>query len=125
MKITRLLVVLAALLSLNAVGAGAASATTVNECQGQLMTLHDNTLAAQASFTNQKDISGLVTKLDAASAKLAAGKNTDAVAKLVDFQTTLNTLATDPKPKVDPAVAQALSDDAQGVIYCINEIGTA
>jgi hypothetical protein len=125
MKITRLLVVLAALVSLTAVGAGAASATTVDVCQGQLMMLRDNTLAAQASFTNQKDISGLVTKLDAASAKLAAGKNTDAVAKLVDFQTTLNTLATDPKPKVDPAVAQALSDDAQGVIYCINEIGTA
>ena len=125
MKITRLLVVLAALLSLNAVGAGAASATTVNECQGQLMTLHDNTLAAQASFTNQKDIRGLVAKVVEASAKLAAGKNTDAVAKLVDFQTTLNALATAPKPKVDPAVAQGLSDDAQGVIVCINEIGTA
>ena len=125
MKITRLLVVLAALVSLTAVGAGAASATTVDVCQGQLMMLRDNTLAAEASFTNQKDIGGLVTKLDAASAKLAAGKNTDAVAKLVDFQTTLNTLATDPKPKVDPAVAQELSDDAQGVIYCINEIGTA
>ena len=78
---------LAALLSLTAVGAGAASATTVDECQGQLMTLRDNTLAAQASFTNQKDVGGLLAKLDAASAKLAAGKNTDAVAKLVDFQT--------------------------------------
>jgi hypothetical protein len=125
MKITRLLVVLAALLSLNAVGAGAASATTVDECQGQLMTLRDNTLAAPTSFTNQKEIRGLVAKVEDASAKLAAGKNTDAVAKLVDFQTTLNTLAAAPKPKVDPAVAQALSDDAQGVIVCINEIGTA
>ena len=125
MKITRLLVVLAALLSLTAVGAGAASATTVDECQGQLMTLRDNTLAAQASFTNQKDMDGLVAKMEAASAKLAAGKNTDAVAKLVDFQTTLNTLAAAPKPKVDPAVAQALSAEAQGVIVCINEIGTA
>jgi hypothetical protein len=54
-------------------------------------------------------VDGLVAKLDAASAKLAAGKNTDAVAKLVDFQTTLNALATAPKPKVDPVVAQALS----------------
>jgi hypothetical protein len=89
------------------------------------MALRDNTLAAQESFTNQKDVGGLVAKLDAASAKLAAGKNTDAVAKLVDFQTTLNTLATAPKPKVDPAVAQALSAEAQGVIVCINELGTA
>jgi hypothetical protein len=89
------------------------------------MTLRDNTLAAQASFTNQKDVGGLLAKLDAASAKLAAGKNTDAVAKLVDFQTTLNPLASAPKPKVDAAVAQALSAEAQGVIGCINEIGTA
>jgi hypothetical protein len=125
MKITRLLAVLAALLSLTAVGASAASATTVDECQGQLMTLRDKTLAAQASFTNQRDVGGLVAKLDAASAKLAAGKATDPVAKLVDFQTTLNTLATAPKPKVDPAVAQALSAEAQGVIVCINELGTA
>jgi hypothetical protein len=125
MKITRLLVVLAALLSLTAVGAGAASAATVDECQDQLMTLRDNTLAAQASFTNQKDVDGLVAKVEAASAKLAADKNTDAVAKLVDFQTTLNALAAAPKPKVDPAVAQALSAEAQGVIVCINEIGTA
>ena len=68
---------------------------------------------------------GLLAKLDAASAKLAAGKTTDAVGKLVDFQTTLNALATAPKPKVDPAVAQALSADARGVVVCINEIGTA
>src|SRR5918995_4058749 len=88
MKITRLLAVLAALLSLNAVGAGAASATTVDECQGQLMTLRYDTLAAQTSFTSQKDVGGLVAKVNAASEKLAAGKNTDAVVKLIDFQTT-------------------------------------
>ena len=122
MKITRLLVVLAALLSLNAVGAGTASATTIDECQTQLVTLRD---ATQTSVTNQKSAVGLGAKLEDASAKLAAGKNANAVAKLVDFQTTLNTLATAPTPKVDPAVAQALSGDAQGVISCINEIGTA
>lgn len=49
----------------------------------------------------------------------------DAVQKLTDFQTTLNSLATAPKPKVDPATAQTLSDEAQGVIGCINTIGTA
>jgi hypothetical protein len=80
--------------------------------------------AAQASFTNQKDVEGLVAKVDAASAKLAAGKNTDAVAKLADFQTTLNTHAAAPKPKVDPAAAEALSAEAQDVIVCINELAT-
>ena len=124
MKITWLLVVLAAVLSLSAVGAGTASATTLDECQDQLATLRDATLAAHTSFTNQKDVDGLVAKLDAASAKLAAGKNSDAVAKLVEFQTTLNALATAPKPKVDPVVAQALSQEAQGIIECIDEIGT-
>jgi hypothetical protein len=125
MKITRLLVVLAALLSLSAVGAGAASATTVDECQGQLMTLQQDTLAAHDSFTNGKDVDGLVAKVSAASEKLAAGKNTDAVAKLVDFQTTLNALATAPKSKVDPAAAHALSAEAEGIVVCINESGTA
>ena len=125
MKITRLLVVLAAVLSLNAIGAGAASATTVEECQAQLTTLRDDTLAAQGSFTNPKDETGLVGKLDVASAKLAAGKTTDAAQKLVDFQTTLNALANATKPKVDPAVAEALSAEAQGVIDCINKIGAA
>jgi hypothetical protein len=125
MKITRLLAVLAALLSLNAVGAGAASATTVDECQGQLMTLRYDTLAAQTSFTSQKDVGGLVAKVNAASEKLAAGKNTDAVVKLIDFQTTLNALATAPKPKADPAVAQALIAEAEGVVVCINALGTA
>jgi len=66
-----------------------------------------------------------VAKLDAASAKLAEGKNADAVQKLVDFQTTLNALATARQPKVDPAVAQSLIAEAQGVIDCINTIGTA
>ena len=60
----------------------------------------------------------------AASAKLAEGKNADAVAKLVDFQTTLTALATAPKPKVDAATAEALIAEAQGVIDCINAIGT-
>ena len=125
MKITRLFVVLAALLALNAVGAGTASAATVGECQGQLVTLRDDTLAAQTSFTNQKDVDALVAKVDDASAKLAAGKNTDAIAKLVNFQTTLNALAMAPKAKVDPAAAQALGAEAQGVVGCIEEIGTA
>lgn len=124
MKIARLFAVLAALLSVNAVGAGAASATTVGDCQGQLTTLRNDTLAAQGSFTNPRDVTGLVAKVEAASAKLAAGKNADAVAKLDDFKATLNLLATAPKPKVEPAVAEALSGSAQGIIGCISKIGT-
>jgi len=123
-KLTRLLAVLTVLLSFSAVAVGSASASTVDECQAKLATLRANTVAAQTSFASEKDFNGLVAKLDAASAKLAAGKNSDAVEKLVDFQTTLNALATAPKPKADPVVAQSLIAEAQGVIDCINAIGT-
>ena len=67
----------------------------------------------------------MIAKLDTAATKLSEDKNADALQKLVDFQTTLNALATTAKPKVDPAVAQALITEAQAVIDCINAVGTA
>jgi anionic cell wall polymer biosynthesis LytR-Cps2A-Psr (LCP) family protein len=124
-KLIRLLTVLAASLAFSAVAVGSASASTVEECQDKLSILRANTVAAETSFDNPKSFNNLVEKLDAAAAKLAEGKNADAVQKLVDFQTTLNALATAPKPKVDPAVARSLIAEAQGVIECINMIGSA
>jgi hypothetical protein len=117
---------LASLLLVGAIALPAtASATTVDECQAQLTQLRADTVAAQSSFTNAKDFNGAIGKLDAAALKLSEGKNADAVLKLQDFQTLLNALATAPKPKLDPATAQALIPEAQGVIDCINQIGTA
>ena len=81
--------------------AAAASATTTQDCQAQLATLQSDTVAAQSSFTNQTSFTGEIAKLDAASTKLVEGKDADAVQKLTDFQSTLNSLATAPKPK-DP-----------------------
>jgi hypothetical protein len=124
-KLIRLLTVLAASLAFSAVAVGSASASTVEECQDKLSILRANTVAAETSFDNPKSFNNLVEKLDAAAAKLAEGKNADAVQKLVDFQTTLNALATAPKPKVDPAVARSLIAEAQSVIDCINMIGSA
>ena len=125
MKFARLLTVLAVVLAVGAAGASTASATTVDECQAQLAALRADTVAAEGSFTNTKDFNGAIAKLDAAATKLSAGKNADAVGKLTDFQSTLNALATAPKPKLDPAVAQALSSDADAVVACIDAIGTA
>ena len=122
MKLTRLVVIFVGLLFLNGVLTGTASATTVEECQAQLSALRADTVASESAFTNQKDFTGSVAKLDAASAKLAEGKNADAVQKLTDFQTTLNALATAPKAKIDQAVAQRLTTQAQGVINCVNSI---
>jgi hypothetical protein len=120
----RILVLFAALLSFGAIPSSPAMATTVEDCQGELATLTNNTKAAQNLFTNPKDFEGLVGKLDAASTYLAVGKNQDAVKKLGDFQTKLDSLATADKPKVDdPEVAQALIAEADGVIECINQIG--
>jgi hypothetical protein len=122
---TRLLTFLAALLAFGALAAGSASASTVDECQDKLAMLRANTVAAETSFTNPKSFNNLLGKLDAASTELAVGKSADAAQKLVDFQTTLNTLASAPKAKVDPAVAQSLTAEAQGVIDCVNTVGSS
>jgi hypothetical protein len=125
MKPVRLLVaVLVAALAFVGLAVGTASATTAEDCQAQLATLRSDTVAAQSSFINEVDFTGEVAKLDDASAKLTEGKNADAVQKLVDFQSTLNSLASATKPKVDSTTATTLSGEAQGVIDCINAIGT-
>ena len=126
MRFVRLVVaVLAAALAFGGLAVSTAgAATSVEECQSQLATLRADTVAAQTSFTNARSFTSAIGKLDAASAKLAEGKNADAVQKLVDFQTLLNALATAPKPKLDPDTAQALIAEAQGVIDCINAIGS-
>jgi ABC-type glycerol-3-phosphate transport system substrate-binding protein len=123
MRLVRLLVaMLAATLLFGGLAVETASAQTVEDCQAQLATLRADTLAASSSFTNTNSVTSLVNKLDAASTKLAQGKNADAVQKLVDFQTTLNALAA--AGKVDATTAQTLNAEAQGVIDCINSIGS-
>jgi len=125
MKLVRLLVAaLVATLAFVGLAVSSAGATTAQDCQSQLATLRSDTVAASSSFTNQKSVDTEVGKLDDASAKLTEGKNADAVQKLVDYQTTLNSLATAAKPKVDAGTAQTLNAEAQGVINCINAIGT-
>jgi hypothetical protein len=125
MKLVRLLVAaLAASLAFVGLAVSSASATTLEDCQAQLATLQSDTVAAESSFTSKSSFTTETAKLDDASAKLAEGKNADAVAKLVDFQSTLTSLATATKAKVDTGTAQTLTAEAQGVIDCINAIGT-
>ena len=126
MRLVRLFAALVAAFAFGGLAVGtAAGAATAEDCQAQLATLRSDTAAAETSFTNANSVTGLVGKLDAASTKLADGKNADAVDKLGDFQTTLNALATAPKPKVDATTAQALTAEAQGVTDCVAAIGTA
>lgn len=85
---------------------------------------HSELSQPMLAFTNAKDFNSALAKLDAAAGKLAAGKTADAIQKLDDFQTSLTSLATAPKPKIDPAVAQELVAAAQDVISCIEAAGT-
>ena len=127
MRLVRLFAALVAALAFGglAVAGTASAATTVEDCQAQLATLSADTLAAETSFTNAKSVTSLTSKVDAASVKLAEGKNADAVQKLVDFQTTLGSLATAAKPKVEADTAQTLTAQAQDVTNCITSIDTA
>lgn len=127
MRLVRLFAALVAALTFGglAVAGTASAATTVEDCQAQLATLSADTLAAETSFTNAKSVTSLTAKVDAASVKLAEGKNADAVQKLSDFQATLGSLATAVKPKVEASSAQSLTAEAQGVIDCINAIDAA
>jgi hypothetical protein len=113
---------LVVLLALPLFNISPAAAQTASECDALLAQLRADTVAAEGSFTNAKDFTRAIAKLDAAGAKLDAGKNADAAAKVEDFQASLNSLATAAKPKLDPAVAEGLVAEAQAVIDCVGAI---
>lgn len=98
-----------------------AGATTVGDCQGLITTLRADTDAA--SFSGRyaaKDEQGLTQRLDAASDKLDRGKVADAIAKLNDYISKVNSLAA--AGKLDAGDASDLLSGANGVITCINSI---
>lgn len=116
---------LAVVLAAGVAGVSHANAATTSECQAQLAQLRTDTVAAEGSFTNARDFTGAVRKLDAAAIELGKGKNADAIKKLGDFQMLLTQLSGADKPKLDPVTAGTLVAGAQGVIDCINAIETA
>jgi hypothetical protein len=83
--------------------------------------LEDATTSASFSGQNaEKSRMGLLTKLDNASAKLSVGKNDEAIQKLTDFRTTVNSLAGG--GKIAPADAQSLVSEADDAIACITAL---
>ena len=97
-------------------------AASVGECQGEIDALQAAT--SEAIFTGQnaeKNQAGLLGKLDAAAAALAAGKNADAIQKLTDFRAKVVTL--NEQGKIDPDDAAALIRGADEAIACIQSIG--
>src|ERR687890_460339 len=103
--------------------ASPAQAETIGECQAKIDVLKVQT--KDATFIGQnaeKNRIGLLTKLDNASSKLAEGKNADAIQKLTDFKTTVNSLAGG--GKIAPADAQRLVSGADDAIACITQVDT-
>src|SRR5919107_1688453 len=92
--------------------------TPVADCQTKIDVLKGQT--ENATFIGQnaeKNRAGLLTKLDNASAKLAEGKNADAIQKLTNFRDTVAALNT--QGKINPDDANTLILGANDAIYCI------
>ena len=98
--------------------ASPAQADPVTDCQATIDVLREQT--QNATFIGQnaeKNETGLVTKLDNASVKLAEGKNADAIQKLTDFRDTVAALNT--QGKINPDDANTLINGANDAIACI------
>jgi hypothetical protein len=99
------------------------AATTVDECQAKIAALKLQTHSATFFGQNaEKNRTGLLTKLDDASAKLAEGKNADAIQKLTNFRDTVATLNTQSKINADDA--NTLISGANDSIDCIAALDT-
>ena len=96
--------------------AAPAQAQTVEECQAKIADLKAQTVAAQ-TFKNPKDQTGLIGKLDSASAKLSQGKIQDAFINLTSFRDKVSTLAA--QGKLGQAEADTLIAGANDAIACV------
>jgi hypothetical protein len=122
MKVTRLVVVSVGLQFMNAVLAGTASATPIVACTSDWDVLQGDLVASKSSFTNHEDYVAGLEKLYSVWPRLSDVKHPFVEEDLTDFQTKVNALATAPQAKLDPAVAQRLTAEAQNVIDCANTL---
>jgi hypothetical protein len=122
MKVTRFVVVSVGLQFMNAVLAGTASATPIVACQSDWGVLQGDMVAVKSSFTNHEDYVGGLKELYSVWPRLEDVKHPFVEEDLTAFQTKLNALATAPQAKLDPAVAQRLTAEAQDVIDCANTL---
>jgi hypothetical protein len=114
----RLIAAGVALLIALVVPVAAVSAATADECSAQIGQIQG--AVATASFANAKDQAALDSKLGAAQQKLAQGKTTDAIEKLIDFTARVTQLSA--TGKLAPADADALLSAADAAIRCVRSI---
>ena len=97
-------------------------AETLTDCQAKIDVLRGQTETATFFGQNaEKNRTGLLTKLDNASLKLAEGKNADAIQKLTNFRDTVATLNT--QGKINPDDANTLISGANDAISCVESLG--
>jgi hypothetical protein len=97
----------------------------LGECQAEIaqvrVLLSDTTNPDYVdSFTNEKDRTGLIGKLDSASTKLSQGKTQDALANLTSVRDKVNTLVA--QGKLDQADANDLLVEINEAIGCVEEL---
>ena len=96
-----------------------AIAQTQADCEAMIASLRGATADVAISGKNaDKDRTGLLAKLDAASAELAKGKNSDAALKLTDFRDKVGQLAT--AGRISAADATSLAAQVDSAIACVN-----
>lgn len=108
------------------VAAPLAHATTVTEVQAMIASLRTKTEGVVITGKSaDKDLAGLVGKLNEATLKVDQGKFCDAIVKLNDFKARVNALIVAGKINQDPAVGttgQELLNDADATIAALNEL---
>lgn len=104
-----------------------ARATSVTDCLAAIAELRAETDAVQYFSANAaKDESGLLAKLDAASSKLNLAKFADAIQKLNDYESKVQSLIAQGKIGPSPdglTTPQMLVNGAEAAIACIQQIG--
>ena len=110
------------------IAAPLAQATTVTEVQAMIASLRTKTEGVVITGKSaEKDLNGLLAKLNEATLKVDQGKFCDAVVKLNDFKARVNQLIAAGRINQDPAVGttgQELINDADATIAALNELQT-
>lgn len=117
---TKLIAAAAISLSMAALLATPAHATTAAECQELIADLRADTTAAPSLTVKAR--TSLVGKAEAAAAKLHAGKVADSIVKLTDYDTTLAALHDAAKPKVSDEDFLLLDADVDAALQCVENI---
>ena len=108
------------------VAAPLAHATTVTEVQAMITSLRTKTEGVVITGKSaDKDLNGLLAKLNEAALKVDQAKFCDAIAKLNDFKARVNALIVAGRINQDPALGttgQDLLNDADASIAALNDL---